>query len=272
MAAARWYRALHLAELRSGDPDRAIDDYVGHDRVHQATSDDAVRDRLVDVWMNARVEGEDVLMVAARLADVDDLNRRARDVLQDECYLGDDEVTLGGRPFAEGDDVVALRNEYHLGLLNGTRATVERIDTTRHELAHATTAGARLVAPFAYAEARHLTHGYATTIHKAQGATVDRCFVLADDTMTLSVPRTGREGRPGPMGVCQCGQIGCWARRRQGFEMRGRGRWVQAAVRYSLMSPPQVVCRWIGSAGAIAARSSHAGARCPSERCGRCWL
>ena len=47
-----------------------------------------------------------------------------------------------------------------------------------------TTAGARLVAPFAYAEARHLTHGYATTIHKAQGATVDRCFVLADDTMT----------------------------------------------------------------------------------------
>ena len=37
---------------------------------------------------------------------------------------------------------------------------------------------------FAYAEAGHLTHGYATTIHKAQGATVDRCFVLVDDTMT----------------------------------------------------------------------------------------
>ena len=38
--------------------------------------------------------------------------------------------------------------------------------------------------PFAYAEAGHLTHGYPTAIHKAQGTTVDRCFVLADDTMT----------------------------------------------------------------------------------------
>jgi ATP-dependent exoDNAse (exonuclease V) alpha subunit len=82
-----WERAT-LAELRTGDPERAIDDYIGHDRVHQAATGDAVRYELVDEWMNARVEGEDVLMVAARLADVDDLNRRARYVLRDECHLG----------------------------------------------------------------------------------------------------------------------------------------------------------------------------------------
>ena len=46
--------------------------------------------------------------------------------------------------------------------------------------------------------------------------------------------------------------------------MLGLGRWVQAAVRYSLMSPLQVVCRWIGSAGPITATSSPAGARCLS--------
>src|SRR3546814_14563802 len=37
---------------------------------------------------------------------------------------------------------------------------------------------------FEYLAAGHLTHGYATTIHKAQGATVDRCLILADDTAT----------------------------------------------------------------------------------------
>lgn len=178
-----WERAT-LAELRTGDPDRAIDDYVGHDRVHQAATGDAVRYELVDEWMNARVEGEDVLMVAARLADVDDLNRRARYVLQDECYLGNDKIVLAGRPFAESDEVLALRNDYRLGLLNGTRATVERIDTDRHEMLLAVTTGERLTVPFAYAKSGHLTHGYATTIHKAQGATVDRCFVLVDETMT----------------------------------------------------------------------------------------
>ncbi len=179
----QWERAT-LTELRAGDLDRALDDYIGHDRVHQAASDDAVRDRLVDQWMNARVGGEDVLMVAARLADVDDLNRRARYTLWDECYLGDDEVVLAGRPFARCDEVLALRNDYQLGLLNGTRATVEQIDTTRHQMTLATTTGQRLDLPFAYAEAGHLTHGYATTVHKAQGATVDRCFVLVDETMT----------------------------------------------------------------------------------------
>src|SRR3546814_16869416 len=92
----QWERAT-LTELRAGDLDRALDDYIGHDRVHQAARDDAVRDRLVDQWMNARVGGEDVLMVAARLADVDDLHRRARYTLWAECYLGAAAVVQIGR-------------------------------------------------------------------------------------------------------------------------------------------------------------------------------
>ena len=179
----QWERAT-LAELRAGNPDRAIDQYITHDRVHQGETDDDVRDRLVDEWMTARVDGHDVLMVAARLADVDDLNRRARYVLWDEGHLGHDQVVLGGRAFAEHDTVLALRNDYRLGLLNGLRATVERIDTHRQEMTLTTTDRNRLVVPFAYVEAGYLAHGYATTIHKAQGATVDRCYVLGDDTLT----------------------------------------------------------------------------------------
>ena len=178
-----WERAT-LAELRAGNPDRALDAYVGHGRVHHAASETDARDQLVDAWMTAHVDGDDVLMVASRLADVDDLNRRARYVMWDEGDLGDDRVVLGGRPFAEHERVLALRNDYQLGLLNGTRAVVERIDTSRHEMTVTTTDQTRLVVPFAYAEAGHLTHGYATTIHKAQGATVDRCYVLGDDTLT----------------------------------------------------------------------------------------
>src|SRR5581483_12120192 len=40
-----------------------------------------------------------------------------------------------------------------------------------------------LVIPFAYAEAGHLTWAYATTLHKAQGATLEQTFLLADDTL-----------------------------------------------------------------------------------------
>ncbi|MGQ0432371.1 MAG: MobF family relaxase, partial [Microthrixaceae bacterium] len=171
-----------LADLRAGDPDRAVDSYLRHERVHQATTDREARGLVVEEWMNARVDGEDVLMVAARLNDVDDLNGMARHILQDEGYLDPDRITLAGRPFAEGDDVLALRNDYQLGLLNGTRAVIERIDTDQQHLMVLTDNDERLAIPFTYAEAGHLAHGYATTIHKAQGATVDRCFVLLDDT------------------------------------------------------------------------------------------
>ncbi len=171
-----------LAELRRGDSDQAIDSYVAHDRVHVASSESEVREQLIEEWMNARVEGENVLMVAPRLADVDDLNRRARVILRLEGYLGDDRVLLAGRGFAEGDDVLALRNDYRVGLLNGTRG-IDRPDRrgARTLTVHCDD-GERFVVPFEYVEAGHLTHGYATTIHKAQGATVDRCLVLLDET------------------------------------------------------------------------------------------
>ncbi len=92
------------------------------------------------------------------------------------------EYVLAGRGFTEGDDVLALRNDYRIGLLNGTRGAIEQIDVARRTLTVHCDDGEQLVVPFDYVEAGHLTHGYATTIHKAQGATVDRCLVLLDET------------------------------------------------------------------------------------------
>jgi hypothetical protein len=177
---AAWERQA-LAELRAGDPDRAVDAYLRHDRIHQATTSDAAREMLVERWASAGAGGEDALMVAARLADVDDLNRRARAALRAQGRLGPDQLVLAGRAYTRGDVVLALRNDHRLGVLNGTRAVIDRIETGRRRIV-AVTDRERLVVPFAYAAAGHLTHGYATTIHKAQGATVDRCFVLLDET------------------------------------------------------------------------------------------
>jgi conjugative relaxase-like TrwC/TraI family protein len=173
-----------LAGLRAGDAGRAFDDYLDHERVHRFPTGAEVREQLVEAWASARFDGHEVLMVAARHAEVDDLNRRARHLRRDQCEIGEDEIVLRGRPFARGDDVLALRNDYKLGVLNGTRATVEQIDTTRQELVLVGSDDQQLTVPFAYAESGYLTHGYATTVHKAQGATVDRCFILADETMT----------------------------------------------------------------------------------------
>ncbi len=68
-------------------------------------------------------------------------------------------------------------------VFNGTRATITGIDTDARHINAVDPAGHPMTMPFAYAEAGHLTWGYATTVHKAQGATLDQTFLLADDTL-----------------------------------------------------------------------------------------
>jgi len=121
-------------------------------------------------------------MVASHLRAVDDLNGRARTALRAAGLLGPDQVTLGKLSYTTGDEVLALRNDYDLVILNGTRSVIDHIDPRQGQFAVLTDDGRRVQIPFDYAAAGYLTHGYATTIHKAQGATVDRCFILADET------------------------------------------------------------------------------------------
>jgi exodeoxyribonuclease V alpha subunit len=79
---------------------------------------------------------------------------------------------------------LALRNDYRHGLLNGTRGTITAIEQRARRLVVTTDERATVTIPFAYADAGSLTHGYAMTIYKAEGATVAIALVLADATMT----------------------------------------------------------------------------------------
>ncbi len=86
-----------LSQLRNGEPDRAFDQYLGHDRIHHGTDSDDARTQLVADWHAARTAGADALMVASNLSAVDDLNDRARQVLQREGQLHPDMVRIGRR-------------------------------------------------------------------------------------------------------------------------------------------------------------------------------
>ena len=167
------------AELRAGDIDSAIARLHRHGRIITADNADHLRDGLVADWHQAREAGRDVLMVAPRRSLVDDLNDRARALLRDNGQLGESILRLDDRDYAKGDTVVALRNDYRLGILNGDRATVQALDD--NGLTVSLRRGGDVTLPLDYV-AEHLTHGYATTIHKAQGITVDEVFVLGDDT------------------------------------------------------------------------------------------
>ena len=95
----------------------------------------------------------------------------------------------GERDFAAGSRIYFLKNEQSLGVKNGTLGTVELV---RGEGLGASVA-VRLDGPNGSRTARavsfdlkdyaEIDHGYAATVHKSQGVTVDRAHVLATQGM-----------------------------------------------------------------------------------------
>ncbi|MBY3000619.1 Ti-type conjugative transfer relaxase TraA [Rhizobium leguminosarum] len=92
----------------------------------------------------------------------------------------------GKRSFARGDRIVFLENDRDLAVKNGMLGEVvsvapDAIQVRLDGKAPAQDGQRQVIIPVNSYQA--FDHGYATTIHKTQGATVDRSFVLASTTM-----------------------------------------------------------------------------------------
>ena len=171
----------HLATERTGESIRA---YADHGMVHQAETREQARGELVERWDRERIAAPDQsrIILTHTNAEVRDLNDAARERMRAAGELGRDvrwEVERGERDFAAGDRVMFLRNERSLDVKNGTLAAIEQVSAGH--MAVRTDDGRSI--SFDLKDYRDLDHGYAATIHKAQGMTVDRAHVLATPGM-----------------------------------------------------------------------------------------
>ncbi|MBZ9662504.1 Ti-type conjugative transfer relaxase TraA [Mesorhizobium sp. ESP-6-4] len=171
-------------DLATGRIGAAIGAYEDRGMVHQAASRDEARSDLVERWDRDRQADPEAsrIILTHTNDEVRALNKAARERMRAAGDLGDDvqmNVERGPRTFASGDRVMFLRNERGLGVKNGTLGIVEEVSaksmTTR-------TDDGRSVR-FDLKDYANIDHGYAATIHKAQGMTVDRAHVLATPGM-----------------------------------------------------------------------------------------
>ena len=199
---AEWQRDA-TRELATGRTGAALGRYEAAGMVRGHATQDEARAALVAGWAAERHQSpqQSQVMLAYTRADVAELNGLARDRLRAAGELGEDhqvETERGQRAMARGDRLMFLRNERGLGagpgrhggvaVKNGTLGTVLAVEsggerlTVRLDGPGPEGKGAPVVT-FYTRDYGHLDHGYAATVHKAQGVTVDRAHVLASAHM-----------------------------------------------------------------------------------------
>ena len=183
-----WQRdaTRHLATGRTGE---ALASYEARGMVHAAETRDQAREDLVARWDRDRVAepSKSRIILTHTNDEVRDLNLTARDRLRQAGALGQD-VTVkaerGKRQFAAGDRLMFLKNDRELGVKNGMLGEIEQVSPTQMTVrldAGRLDAGRSVV--FDLKDYAQVDHGYAATIHKSQGVTVDRAHVLATPGM-----------------------------------------------------------------------------------------
>ena len=178
-----WQREA-TRELATGRTGEAIDRYADAGFVHVADTREAARAELVDAWDRDRQAHPDAsrIILTHTNDEVRELNEAVRERLKTGGALGNEvllAVERGERRFASGDRIMFLKNERDLGVKNGSLGSVESVSPAH--MAVTLDDGRR--AAFDLKDYAHVDHGYAATIHKAQGMTVDRVQLLATPGM-----------------------------------------------------------------------------------------
>ncbi len=200
--ATDWEPAASLA-LRDGDPD-ALTEYDRHGRLlSHDTPDDAVT-AAARAAVADRLDGRSVVVVTATNEQAAQVATTVRDQLIDLGLVEPDGVLLGldGGTAGVGDLIAARRNNYALGVINraqykvtavGEDGSLTVVPADHNQTDPTSAAPAReLVLPASYV-GEHVQLGYASTVHAAQGMTVDSAHLLTDGTMdaaTLYVAMT----------------------------------------------------------------------------------
>jgi Ti-type conjugative transfer relaxase TraA len=185
-------------DFRAGRAIDALQKLDERGRLHVAPDTHRALAEAARGFLGDRGAGKSSLVVAATRAEVRNLNHEIRTELIACGEVARQGVPVrtsnGWREFSQGDQVI-FGEKFHFGGRSDPDRSVWNGATGKVLDVHDAGSGAVLHVQLSHSDEivrvdtsvlDKIDHGYATTTHKAQGATVDRCHVVAGE-------RTGRE-------------------------------------------------------------------------------
>jgi ATP-dependent exoDNAse (exonuclease V) alpha subunit len=169
-----------LAELRSGDIECAVDWFARNDRIVTAPDRRELYGAVVDRWLADVDQGRDTVMLAWKHNTVDALNQLARTAIIDRGWLtGPEIIASGGNHYRAGDRIVTLA-PIDREIPTSSTGTIRHIDPDTGRFRVTFDHGRAFTLHPTYLSSRWIDHGYAVTVHRSQGATVDTAHTVED--------------------------------------------------------------------------------------------
>ncbi len=177
-------------DLANGHTEMALQIYADQGAVHKSSDRDQAIMTLVDDYVfDCELGDPDTtrLAMAHRRIDVHAINqairsaRNASGSARQETLFNTDS---GPRAFANGDRILFTRNDKVLGVRNGMLGTVTDVgDRQLSVQLDADEGGQSRSLTFSPQQFPSIDHGFAVSIHRSQGCTVDKSYVLSSRTM-----------------------------------------------------------------------------------------
>ena len=166
--------------LAEGNFHAALGIYQDKGAITWTRTQDQARASLVEAWSrdSAASPTKSRFVFAYTNADVQQLNRDLRAVCRAQDRLGSDHMLLttdGPRAFAAGDRLQFTGTDKKQGIANGITGTVRAIEGTKVTVERDDRRGETLT--FDAASFGQFRHGYAGTIYKGQGRTLDQTYL-----------------------------------------------------------------------------------------------
>ena len=187
-----WQQEASVA-FSKGNAAKALQAYIEHGCIDWSDDKQQAREHIARDYVAyiSKHPDKTCLIEAHSNQDVDRLNLTIREQLKAEGKVkdGKDFITQGGiKEFGTGDRILFLENDYQqMDVRNGMTGRVERVWGSA---LHVKLDDGRKIAVNS-SRYKAFTHGYAATLHKAQGSTVDCSFIYATPTLTQELAYVG---------------------------------------------------------------------------------
>jgi len=149
----------------------------GNERIKWSGNVDKSMQELLGDWNSSKYEIGDRIILAVENKYVNALNAGARQYLKAEGKLEGEEISVSGNYYMKGDRVLITGTNKELGVINGDLGEVLHASTDRFVMS---VSGGEKTIEFNPSEYDGFRHGYATTIFKAQGASIKDVYVFHD--------------------------------------------------------------------------------------------